>query len=104
MKSIVQINDDRCFVCQCAFGSQTHHIFPGNPNRHHSDDDGLTIRICPDCHYALHCGKNSGELMDKYQRLGQRKWEAYFGPALIMEGKDPRSEFRKRYGKNWLEE
>lgn len=102
MKSIVQIDDDRCFVCRNAFGSQTHHIFPGNPNRRLSDQDGLFIRVCPECHDKLHCGKNSGELMDKYQRLGQEKWEAFYGPGLISKGKNPREEFIHRYGRNWL--
>ena len=102
MRSIIQIDDDRRFVCRMAFGTEWHHLFPGNPNRKHSEEDGLKIRVCRHCHEELHCGKKSGELMDKYQRLGQEKWMAYYGSTLERDGKDPQKEFMKRYGKNWL--
>ena len=93
MRSILQTDDDKCFICRMAFGSETHHVFPGNPNRRHSDEDGLTIRVCRHCHEELHCGKHSGDMMDKLQRLGQEKYEALIGT---------REQFRARYGRSWL--
>lgn len=93
MRSIIQTDDDKCFICQMAFGSEEHHIFPGNPNRRHSEEDGLKIRVCRHCHEELHCGKKSGEMMDKLQRLGQEKYEAMIGT---------REQFRERYGRSWL--
>ena len=103
MKSIIQIDDDKCANCGRAFGSEWHHIFQGNPNRNHSEDDGLKIRLCHECHDKLHFDPyESGPLEAKWHRLGQEKWEAYYGWKLELEGKDPREEFRKRYGKSWL--
>lgn len=93
MRSIIQTDNELCFICKKAIGTETHHIFPGNPNRRHSEDDGLKIRICRRCHDELHFGKKSGEMMDKLQRLGQEKYEATIGT---------RDEFIKRYGRNWL--
>ena len=104
MKSIIQVDDDKCFECRNAFGTEWHHIFGGQPNRAHSEDDGLKVRMCRSCHEEIHHGKNCKAMMERYHELGQVKWEAYYGPALIREGKDPREEFRKRYGKNWLED
>lgn len=102
MKSIIQVDNDKCFECRNAFGTEWHHIFGGQPNRAHSEDDGLKVRMCRSCHEEIHHGKNCKAMMERYHELGQVKWEAYYGPALIREGKDPREEFRKRYGKSWL--
>lgn len=102
MRSVIQIDDDRCFVCQMAMGTEWHHLFPGVPNRKLSEQDGMKILVCRHCHDELHFGKKSGELMDKYQRLGQEKWEAFYGPGLLLQGKSPRDEFIHRYGRNWL--
>ncbi len=103
MKSIIQIDDDRCFVCHMAYGTQWHHIFGKNPQRSYSEHDGLKIRVCADCHDRIHFDKDdSSQLMEKYHKLGQEKWEAYYGPKMIREGKDPRQAFIERYGKNYL--
>ena len=103
MRSIVQLESDKCFLCGKAFGSETHHVFGKNPQRRYCEEDGLKIRVCSDCHCKIHNDKDeSGPLMMKYRRLAQEKWEAYYGPKLEREGKNPREEFRKRYGKNYL--
>lgn len=102
MKSIIQFADDKCFICHNAFGSEWHHIFGGNPNRGHSEADGLKIRCCRQCHTEIHEGRNTEALQAALHRLGQEKWEAYYGPELEINGKDPREEFMKRYGRNWL--
>lgn len=103
MRSIVQLDTDKCFVCKEAFGSQWHHIFGKDPQRSYSEADGLKIRVCAACHDRLHFDKDeSGPLMEKYHRLGQEKWEAYYGPVLEKTGVDPRKAFMERYGKNYL--
>lgn len=103
MKSIIQLDDDRCFMCQSAYGTQWHHIFGKNPQRSYSEQDGLKIRLCADCHCKIHNDpEESGKLQLKYHRLGQSQWEAYYGPKLEAAGKDPREEFIKRYGRNYL--
>lgn len=102
MKSIVQTGDTKCFYCHMAIGAETHHIF-GGPNRRLSDKDGLTVRLCRQCHDELHNDKNRSEPMQKaLHELGQTKWEEHYGPGLALGGKDPRQEFLKRYGRNYL--
>ena len=101
MKSIVQIDGTYCFICREAIGTETHHIF-GAANRKWSDADGLTIRVCRSCHEKIHFSDISGDLQRALHVLGQTQWEVYFGPKLEAAGKDPREEFMKRYGRNWL--
>lgn len=91
MKSIMQ-TDQRCFVCGMAIGTETHHIF-GAANRNFSDQDGLTIRVCRQCHYNIHFSKISGDLQNALHQQGQEKWEEVYGD---------RDAFMRRYGRNYL--
>lgn len=99
MKSIMQ-QDERCYLCKMAIGTETHHVMFG-PNRKYSDQDGLTVRLCWECHH-LKAHKASTDEAKQLHIDGQKAWEEYYGPALIAEGKDPRNAFMERYGKNWL--
>lgn len=101
MKSIVQTDGLYCFQCRFAMGTETHHIF-GAANRKFSDMDGLTIRVCRNCHEMIHCGQNSGEIQKGLHKLGQIKWEEYYGPGIEMMGGNTRQKFMERYGRNWL--
>lgn len=92
MASIIQINDDRCFLCQNAYGTEWHHVF-GGPNRRLADADGLIIRVCRQCHEEIHEGENSAKLKKALHELGQTKYE---------EAGHTREEFMKRYGRNYL--
>ena len=50
MKSIVQNDPVQCYLCgRYSYYLETHHIF-GGPNRKLSDKDGLTVKLCADCH------------------------------------------------------
>ena len=92
MKSILQKNE-KCFVCQGEIGTEEHHIFPGNPNRRHSEEDGLKVRLCRDCHWLVHNDAELGhQLMLALKQIGQKKYEE----------KHTRKEFMERYGRNWL--
>lgn len=89
MKSIMQV-DDKCYACGCAYGSDWHHIYPGNPNRKHSEEWGLKVRLCRPCHEEIHC-KNS-KRMKELQKAGQAKFEETH----------TREEFRAIFGMSWL--
>lgn len=96
MKSVIQLNDDQCFLCHNAYGTQWHHIFGGNPQRRYSEADGLKVRLCAECHCKVHSDPNlSGKLQLTLHRLGQTKWEALNGS---------REEFIARYGRNYLDD
>ena len=92
MKSIIQTDGMYCYRCHRAIGTETHHIF-GAANRKFSDADGLTVRLCRECHDFIHFAKDGKSYMDALRELGQAKWEAAYGD---------REAFMKRYGRNYL--
>lgn len=92
MKSILQ-TDDKCFICGRAFGTETHHCF-GGANRRFSEEDGLTVRLCRQCHDELHFDPDlSYPLQKAMHEKGQEAYE---------KAGHTREEFLERYGKNYL--
>lgn len=92
MKSIMQEND-RCHLCRNAVGTEWHHVFPGTPNRRHSEEDGLKVLLCSCCHWKVHNDpQESGRLMLDLKREAQEAYELTH----------TREEFMKRYGRSWL--
>ena len=96
MRSIIQIENEHCFYCG-RVASEWHHIF-GGPNRKLSEEDGLKVRLCWQCHHDVHNGAKSVEMQQTLHELGQAIWEGR------CTEKDPHKAFMARYGKNWLEE
>lgn len=101
MQTIMETENGRCYLCGRITGTETHHIF-GGANRKISDADGLTVELCHLCHYRCHNGKNSPYVRYKLHREGQMRWMEFFGPDLLEQGKDPKTEFMKRYRRNYL--
>ena len=60
MESIIRQIVDRCYCCGRYHPTDTHHVFGGS-NRKASDQYGLTIRICRECHRAIHEPRNEDE-------------------------------------------
>lgn len=97
MKSIIQSDTNRCYLCGrngTADRLEEHHVF-GASNRKHSEEDGLKVYLCGNsCHrngkYATHQNKDVSEYLKK---KAQRAWMDRYG-SLEM--------FRARYGKNYL--
>lgn len=73
---------------------EEHHIF-GGPNRHLSEEYGLKVYICPECHRtsarAVHQDP-AGEANRYLQAAGQKAFEEHF----------PELSFREIFGKNYL--
>ena len=92
MKSIIQKNKDRCFLCGRQ-AQEEHHIMHGTANRKLSEKYGLKVYLCTDCHrigkYAVH---NNKETDIKLKIIAQRKFEEEW----------PRLSFLKIFGKNYL--
>ena len=92
---IVRDTIGQCFICQKRGYTERHHIY-GSANRKYSEQYGLTVYLCPECHrtseIAAHRNK---EVRTTLQRIGQRTFEKNFGS---------REDFEKLFGKNYLED
>lgn len=101
-ESLLQNKESRiCYLCARRGGDyswkqvlEEHHIF-GGPNRHLSEEYGLKVYICPECHRtsarAVHQDP-AGEANRYLQAEGQKAFEENF----------PELSFREIFGKNYL--
>lgn len=96
-KSIIQEDSSKCFLCgRNGSGDplEMHHVFPGNPNRKHSDEDGLVVYLCGNrCHRNGKLSAHKSAVVAELLKVEAQK--AY-------EDRNSRAEFMKRYGKNYL--
>lgn len=93
MKSILQADPTYCFYCG-GWATDRHHCLGGShSNRVYCDEDGLVIRVCRRCHDKLH---SSADLSHRLRALAQEKWEER------STAENPRTEWMKRYGRNYL--
>lgn len=96
-KSIIQEDSSKCFLCgRNGSGDplEKHHVFPGNPNRKHSEEDGLFVFICGDrCHRNGKLSAHKSAVTAELLKVEAQK--AY-------EDRHSRAEFMKRYGKSYL--
>lgn len=89
MESILQ-TERKCFICGRLGELDEHHCISGVSNRKHSENFGLKIYVCRDCHTMVHT-KREVELQIK--QFAQRRWEEEYGD---------RQDFIKTFGKSWL--
>lgn len=76
-------------------GSHKHHIFGGNPNRKHSEEDGLVIFLKPEDHNMSNKGIHFNKEFDLYaKRKAQLRWMEFYNKT--------EAQFIKRYGRSWL--
>ncbi len=93
MKKSIIHNDDSCFICGSMRNLETHHVWHGTANRKLADEDGLTVKLCHQCHSNLHDkGTNDRMLME----VGEWAWLKVYGGTII--------DFIKRYGRNVINE
>ena len=101
MESILQTTRDRCFICAKVTDLDEHHCLSGTSNRDNSEDYGLKIYLCRNCHSELHdkgkirIGKWIEITEDDLKGFAQRKWEETYGT---------REEFIEKFGKSWIKE
>ena len=71
-KSIIDTHPGECFLCKLQgrpYQKQTeeHHVFYGNGDRTDSEENGLKVYLCPDCHrrapYAVHNSDATRQLL-----------------------------------------
>ena len=95
IKSIIEKEPaEVCYICGRGGKLHKHHIFGGNPNRERSEQYGLTVHLCPDCHTegkdAVH---KDAEIMEALHKIGQAAFER----------EHTREEFMRIFGKNYLD-
>lgn len=92
MRSIIQLDESRCFLCGSAQWLEKHHIF-GAYNRRKSEKYGLTVTLCHYCHNEPPTGAHHNkETMDYLHRAGQEAFERHY----------PEEDFKEIFGRNYL--
>ena len=85
MKSIVQADENHCFVCGSQRGLEYHHIMHGTANRRLSTRYGLTCYLC----YLHHRGRfgvhSDADMNRRLQRVAQKAFEDIHGHEMWME-------------------
>lgn len=84
MKSLLQADETKCFLCGKKGTLDTHHICNGGGLREKSDVYGGTIKLCRECHREVHEKYGLRELLkSRYQYLfeeeyGHEMWQKLF--------------------------
>ena len=93
MKSIIQKDDTKCFICHSRQWLEWHHIF-GGALRSKSEQYGLKVRLCHYCHNEPPRGVHQNrEIRRKLQSFAQKKAMKHYGWSV----EDFRREFYKSY-------
>lgn len=82
-----------CYLCGQYGQTEEHHIF-GGPNRTLSEQYGLKVDLCLECHqFGPHAVHKDRAVMEELHRQGQEAFENQIGS---------REQFRKIFGRSWL--
>lgn len=93
-KSILATQKGRCYLCGRYTNTEVHHVFEGTANKKISEEYGIKVDLCPDCHRdGPHAVHRDQEVMEKLHKLGQEAFEEKGGS---------REEFMEIFGRNWL--
>lgn len=80
-------------------------IFGGTANRRLSEEDGLVVDLCPDCHNRPPNGAHfNKKTMERLHVAGQARWEMQYILCNNVTGEEAREAFMRRYGKNYIYE
>lgn len=88
-ESIIEATDsNRCFLCHRTGSLQVHHVM-NSWARKKSTKYGLTVHLCPTCHYEVHNG--DGRKMLLLKQVAQKKFESKYSHELWIK------EFKRNY-------
>lgn len=94
MKSILQKDGTRCFVCGSTRWLEVHHVF-GGALRSKSERYGLVVRLCHFCHNEPPQGVHQNRALRlRLQAYAQKKAMELYGFSA--------EEFRQEFYKNYL--
>lgn len=101
-KSLLDTKKGICFRCGTYGPTEKHHIF-GGPNRRLSEEDGLYVYLCHNCHNeppdGVHFNKRNMQML---HAAGQMHWEMWKIIIYGITAEEARQKFMERYGKNYL--
>lgn len=101
-KSIFDTQKGTCFICGCHGYTEKHHIFGGVANRRLSEQDGLWVYLCPDCHNRPPNGAHfSPQTALWLHKVGQEAYERKMAQNGLN-ADEARRAFMQRYGKNYI--
>ena len=93
-KSILQQDDDVCFLCGGYGATEWHHIF-GGANRKKSEHYGLKVRLHHNCHNEPPDGAHfNKDVMLHLHQVGQKAAMKQYGWSV--------DDFRRMFGKNYI--
>lgn len=93
-ESILGSRKGRCYLCGKYTKTEVHHIFGGTANRTLSEDYGLKVDLCLECHqFGKHAVHKDPAVQDELHKQGQEAFEEQIGS---------RTEFIKIFGRNYL--
>ena len=96
MKKSIIDDSEYCYICKRfkhikRYGTEVHHCIHGVANRQLADKDGLTVRLCNQCHRLLH---DKGLHDRDLQQIAEQAYINTYNASI--------PDFIKRYGKNYL--
>lgn len=95
MKSIIQPEKNKCFICRTRQCLELHHVYSGFGLRELSDQYGLTVWLCHKCHNEPPNGVHQNkEIRRALQARVQRIAMKYYGWTI--------EQFIKIFRKNYL--
>lgn len=75
MESIMNTQKDVCYLCGRHNASDKHHVFNGAGMRTKSEQYGLTVYLCRECHSSIHV--NAVKRMDLKRHAQERAMKLY---------------------------
>ena len=90
-KSIIQPEDDRCFICGSRINLERHHAMHGTENRKLAEAYGLTVMLCHEHHNTPLCVHQDIILDERIKKAAQKAFQDIYGRAMWMRL------FRKNY-------
>lgn len=90
-QSLLTTIDGKCFICRRQVDTCRHEIFYGTANRVNSKREGMWVNVCSACHNKIHANPQAYIAL---KQVGQRSFEAL----------QPRAEFIKIFGRNYLDD
>ena len=85
----------RCAICGKEHGLHKHHVFFGTANRQLSEEDGMVVYLCPECHeHGARAVHRNRETDVAIKQAAERIWMA--------DREADEDAFRARYGRSWL--